>query len=261
MSAGVLAGCSAVVTGAARGLGLAIAKRLAEAGASVTLTDRDAGEGESQARALRERGLGVDFSAQDVTQPQDWTTVLDSVLARRGRLDILVNNAGIAEIADIEALSFDAWRRMLSVNLDSVFLGTQAAIARMKVQGEGGAIVNVASIEGLIGEPLVPAYNASMGAVRMLTRSAAIHCARKGYAIRINAICPGFANTQLVAGAVGSMRQEDAEAFGARLIARIPMGRFASPEEIAGAVLFLVGDDAAYMTGADLVVDGGYTAC
>lgn len=258
MSAAVLAGRGAVVTGAARGLGLAAARRLAQAGASVTLTDRDAAEGEAQAQALRAAGLQADFAVQDVTDPQRWAGVLDDVLARRGRLDVLVNNAGIAEIADIEALDYAAWRRTMAVNLDGVFLGTQAAIARMKVRG--GAIVNMASIEGLVGEPLVPAYNASKGAVRLFTRSAAVHCAQRGYGIRINAICPGFANTQLVSGAVGALPAEQAQAFGARLMARIPVGRLANPEDIAGAVLFLASDDAAYMTGADLVIDGGYTA-
>lgn len=254
-----LEGKCAVVTGAARGLGLATARRFGAAGAHVLLTDMAAEEGEAQAAALRSEGCDAYFVVQDVTDPQRWQSTLDLAIERWGRLDILVNNAGIAEIADIETIDFAAWRRTLSVNLDSVFLGMQAAIARMKLHG-GGAIVNVASIEGLIGEPLVPAYNASKGGVRLLTRSAAIHCANRDYGIRINAVCPGFANTAMVSGAVATLTPAEAEAFAARLMSRIPMNRFADPGEIARAIVFLASDESSYMTGADLVIDGGYTA-
>jgi NAD(P)-dependent dehydrogenase (short-subunit alcohol dehydrogenase family) len=128
------------------------------------------------------------------------------------------------------------------------------------MRDRGGSIVNIASIEGLIGEPLIPAYNASKGGVRMFTKSAAIHCARAGYNIRINSVCPGFAETQMVGGAVASLSPEEAKVVVERIIARIPMGRFARPEEIAQAVLFLASDESSYMTGSDLVVDGGMTA-
>jgi NAD(P)-dependent dehydrogenase (short-subunit alcohol dehydrogenase family) len=248
----------AVVTGGARGLGLAAATALAEEGAHVLITDRLVDEGLVQQERLRGLGHSVAFEQQDVTDPARWGAVLDSAVARWGRLDVLVNNAGVAIVADIEALSFEQWRHTLAVNLDAVFLGTQAAIARMKASG--GSIVNIASIEGLVSDPKVPAYNASKGGVRMLTRSAAVHCASKGYAIRINNVCPGFVDTQMVSGAMGSLAPEEAQTFATRVLQRTPMGRMAMPDEIGRAVLFLASDESSYMTGSDLVIDGGYTA-
>lgn len=245
-----------VVTGAARGLGLAAAEALLAEGAKVLLTDRDIAEGERQAARL---GTHAAFHPQDVTDADQWNQVLDAALARWDRLDVLVNNAGVADIADVEQVSLQTWQRTLKINLSGVFLGTQAAIARMKTRG-GGSIVNIASIEGILGEPLIPAYNASKGGVRIFSRSAAIHCARAGYGIRINNVCPGFAETQMVSGALGTMKPEDAQAFAERTLQRIPMGRFARPTEIAAAVLFLASDESSYVTGSDLVVDGGMTA-
>ncbi|MFA5938862.1 MAG: glucose 1-dehydrogenase [Sinimarinibacterium sp.] len=251
-----------VVTGAARGLGLAAAEALLAEGAKLLLTDVDVAEGEAQAARL---GRNAAFHPQDVTDAAQWASVLDAAIARWGRLDVLVNNAGVADIADIERVSAKTWQRTLDINLSGVFHGTQAAIARMKGQkGQkspaGGSIVNIASIEGLIGEALIPAYNASKGGVRIFSRSAAIHCARNGYGIRINNVCPGFAETQMVAGALATMEPEDAQAFAEKTLARIPLGRFARPAEIAAAVLFLASDESSYVTGSDLVVDGGMTA-
>ena len=248
-----------LVTGGARGLGLAAAEALLLEGARVMLTDRDHAAGEAEAARLVKQGHAAKFLVQDVTQAAQWADVLDrTVAAWDAPLDVLVNNAGIADLAHVESESLEHWRKTLAVNLDGVFLGTQAAIARMK--GRGGSIVNIASIEGMLGEPLIPAYNASKGGVRIFTRSAAIHCARSGYNIRINSVCPGFAETQMVASAVGTLPPDQAQAFVARTLARIPLGRFARPEEIAKAVLFLASDEASYITGSDLVVDGGMTA-
>lgn len=244
-----------VVTGGARGLGLAAAEALLAEGARVLITDVDRAEGEAQAQRL---GSNAMFRVQDVTDEAAWKTTLDAVVEHWGRLDVLVNNAGIGLIGDVEKATLKDWQRTLDINLTGVFLGTQAAIARMKASQ--GSIINVASIEGLIGEQEIPAYNATKGGVRIFSRSAAIHCARAGYKIRINNLCPGFAETQMVAGAVASMTPEDGEAFAARTLARIPMGRFAQPAEIANCVLFLASDESSYMTGSDLVVDGGLIA-
>jgi NAD(P)-dependent dehydrogenase (short-subunit alcohol dehydrogenase family) len=253
-----VAGKVCVVTGAARGLGLATAELLFAEGASVLLGDVDIEAGEAAALGIDSSGKRAAFTPHDVTDAGDWARVLDLAAARFGAVDVLVNNAGVAAVMDVEQLTPKEWQRTLDINLSGVMYGTQAAIARMK--GRSGSIVNIASIEGLIGEQLIPAYNASKGGVRLFSKSAAIHCARAGYKIRINNVCPGFAETQMVAGALAAMPAEDAQAFAARTLARIPLGRFAQPREIAAAVLFLASDESSYVTGSDLVVDGGMTA-
>lgn len=247
-----------VVTGGARGIGLAAAEALLGEGARVLITDLDRQAGEAEAARLRGLGAEAWFMAQDVSHAKGWQPVMDEAVRCWGALDVLVNNAGIGALADVETESFDHWQATLSVNLSGVYLGTQAAIAQMK--GRGGSIVNIASIEGLLGDAYLPAYNASKGGVRLFTKSAAIHCARAGYGIRINSVCPGFADTQLVSNAVALLPPEQAQAFAEKTLARIPMGRFARPEEIARTILFLASDESSYMTGSDLVVDGGMTA-
>lgn len=245
-----------VVTGAVGGIGRATVERLLAEGATVVLTDIDENIGAETAEELGER---AEFMAHDVTEPDAWRRVMDKVVKRWGRVDVVVNNAGIAEVANIETVTPEQWHRTLRVNLDGVYYGTQQAIAAMKDNG-GGSIVNIASIEGLLGEPLVPAYNASKGGVRIFSKSAAAHCARAGYGIRINCVCPGFVDTAMVSGAMTQIPEDEAEAFQAALLERIPMGRLAEAHEIAAAVAFLASDDASYITGADLCVDGGHTA-
>jgi NAD(P)-dependent dehydrogenase (short-subunit alcohol dehydrogenase family) len=244
-----------VVTGGARGLGLAAAEALLAEGAKVLITDVDRVQGEAEAKRL---GASAAFRHQDVQSKDQWDETLDDAIQRWGALDVVVNNAGIADLVNVEEVSLRTWQTTLDINLNGVFLGTQAAIARMKARG--GSIVNIASIEGLVGEALIPAYNASKGGVRIFSKSAAIHCARSGYKIRINNVCPGFAETQMVAGALATLPPADAQAFAAKTLERIPLGRFAKPSEIAAAVLFLASDESSYVTGSDLVVDGGMTA-
>ncbi|MEW6168696.1 MAG: glucose 1-dehydrogenase [Pseudomonadota bacterium] len=245
-----------LVTGAARGIGLAVCERLIEEGAQVMLADIDTATGGAQAQRLGERAV---FQPLDVTRDEHWDAALDAIERRWGGVDVLVNNAGIALMGDIESTTPEQWQRTLEVNLTAVMLGTRKAVARMK--GRGGAIVNMASIEGLIGEPMALAYNAAKGGVRLFSKSAAIHCARAGYGIRINCVCPGFIDTEMVRGAVGGLGAEAAAQFQQALMARVPMGRLGQPREIANAVLFAASDEASFMTGADLVVDGGHTAC
>lgn len=248
----------AIVTGAARGIGLACAERFAREGAKVMFTDINIDEGERVVAKLKAEGLEVGFTGLDTCKAEDWAEVLRKTAATWGPLNVLVNNAGIALLGSVEDVTMAEWRRTLEINLDGVFLGTQQGIAMMKANG--GAIVNIASIEGLIGDPMIPAYNASKGGVRIFTKSAAIHCARQRYNIRINNVCPGFIQTSMVQDSVGALPDGQAEKYHRALMERVPMGRLGQASEIANAVLFLASDEASFVTGADLVVDGGHTA-
>lgn len=253
-----LNGKVAVVTGGAKGIGRAVAACFAHEGARVLITDVDPA-GEIVASELDSGRGQVRFELHDVSSPTDWQRVFDSVVRAWGRVDILVNNAGIGVMCDVENETLESWRRTQAVNLDGVFLGTQLAIARMRLNG-GGSIVNMASIEGVLGEPLVPAYNASKGGVRIFSKSAAVHCARLGYHIRVNCVCPGFIDTPMVQGAVGGLSPEAAVEFQQALLKRVPMGRLGRVDEVAHAVLFLASDESSFVTGSDLLVDGGHTA-
>lgn len=236
-----LSGKVCLVTGAARGIGLAVATRFVAEGAQVMIADIDAREGNAAAEKLGENAA------------------FDQLTELWGTPDIVVNNAGVAVVADVEALTPEQWNTTLDVNLTGVMTGTQQAIARMKSAG-GGSIVNIASIEGIIGEQIVPAYNASKAGVRLYSKSAAIHCARSGYNIRVNCVCPGFVETAMVADGLAALGAEGAQQFQSGLTQRVPMGRLGTAVEIANAVLFVASDEASFITGSDLVVDGGHTA-
>lgn len=246
----------ALVTGGASGIGAAICKRFSDEGAYVVIADINRADGELLSQKLGERTLYIEL---DVRAPDQWRSAIEKTVAQLGGLDILINNAGIVIPGDIESCSHTDWQLTQSVNSDGVFFGCQEGIKTMKHLG-GGSIINISSIEGIIGEPLAAAYNASKGAVRILTKSAALHCADHGYHIRVNSLHPGYVATPLVSGAVTSLSENEMREFQQRIIGNIPMKRIAKPEEIASAALFLASDDASYMTGAELVVDGGYTA-
>lgn len=252
---GRLEGKVALVTGGASGIGLATVERFVAESAKVMLTDINAQAAAEQAQRL---GDAVSAAEQDVADDAHWVQVLDQVMAQWGRLDILVNNAGIAVIGSIEDKADEDWARILDINLRAVMKGTQLGIERMKPNG--GSIINVASIEGLVGEPLAVAYNATKGGVRIFSKSAAKHCARQGYNIRINCVCPGFIETPMVGGAVAAMDGETAAAFQEEVLRAIPMSRMGQPVEIANGIVFLASDESSFMTGADLVIDGGHTA-
>ena len=245
----------ALVTGAGSGLGEAISKRLAEEGATVVVTDIN--ESSAQ-RVAQEMGGAAIALQQDVTDEQRWQELVAEIVDRFGQLDVLVNNAGIALVGTVEDTTLEDWQLTNRVNLDAVFVGTREAIKVMKQHS--GSIINISSIEGIIGEQKVAAYNASKGGVRIFTKSAALHCCAEGYAIRVNSVHPGFIDTKMVSGAVETMSEADGEAFTSRIVGNIPMGHMGEPLDIANGCLFLASDESKYMTGSELVIDGGYIA-
>jgi 3(or 17)beta-hydroxysteroid dehydrogenase len=170
---------------------------------------------------------------------------------------VLVNNAGIGPMGDIESTTLELWRRVQAVNVEGVFLGCKHAVRVMKESG-GGAIVNLSSIAGIVSGPSMAAYSASKGAVRLLTKSVALHCARKGYNIRCNSVHPSYTDTPMVASIVAGHR--DPDRFRSSLEGAAPLGRLGAPEDVADAILYLASDDARFVTGTELVVDGGLTA-
>jgi 3(or 17)beta-hydroxysteroid dehydrogenase len=246
----------ALVTGAALGLGRAAAVLLAGEGAKVALTDTKAPEGQAAVDQIAQAGGEAIFITHDVAQEADWERAVAETLERFGRLDVVVNNAGVALAGSVEDCTLEQWRWLMSINLDGVFLGTKHGIVAMK--GRGGSIINLSSIEGLIGDPNLAAYNASKGGVRIFTKSAALHCAKAGYKIRVNSIHPGYIWTPMVAGLVDG--QTDPGVARDALVALHPLGRLGEPDDIAFGILYLASDESKFMTGSELVIDGGYTA-
>lgn len=251
-----VSGKVALVTGAGLGLGRAAALMLAREGARVVVTDVKETEGRAVAEEIITGGGEAIFLRHDVASQEEWASVIATTLSRFGGLDILVNNAGVALGASVEDTTLEQWRWLMSINLDGVFLGTKAAIAVMK--GKGGSIINLSSIEGLIGDPNLAAYNASKGGVRIFTKSVALHCAKAGYRIRVNSIHPGYIWTPMVKTYLAA--QPDPKAAAEAVAALHPVGHLGDPDDIANAVLYLASDESKFVTGAELVVDGGYTA-
>ncbi len=248
--AGRLDGKVALITGAASGIGRATAGLFHRQGAKVAATDRN----EAGLKAL---GEDADLTlVQDVTDEARWREVVDAAVAAFGRLDILVNSAGIAVLGNIETTTLADWRKVNAVNVEGAFLGCREAVRAMK--GTGGSIVNLSSVAGIIGDASSTAYCASKGAVRLLTKSAALHCARAGYGIRVNSVHPSFAETPMVLE--GIARAKDPERVRAGLMRAAPMGRMGRAEEVANMILFLASDESSFTTGAEFMVDGGLTA-
>lgn len=263
-----LAGRVAMVTGALRGIGIAIAERYLAEGAEVILADLKAADDAETVAVMKRLGQAASYVRLDVAQEADWQAAAGTVRARFGRLDVLVNNAGVDCVGAVETLGMDAWRRIMAINVDGVFLGTKHFTALLSETGKtssaGSSIINISSIMGLVGYSETSAYNASKGAVRLFSKATAIEFAQKRMAIRVNSIHPGFVKTPLLD--IGMQRWADeglapsAQALIDGLDAATPLGRIARPEEIAGAAFFLASDDSSYCTGSELVVDGGWTA-
>jgi 3(or 17)beta-hydroxysteroid dehydrogenase len=242
----------ALVTGGASGIGLATAGLLADEGAKVVLTDLH----EPRAGAAADIAPRARFHKLDVTRENEWVAAADAVVSEFGRLDVLINSAGVSLLKDIEATTLDEWRRLMAVNLDGVFLGCKHAIRVMKERG--GSIVNMSSVAGLVGAANLAAYSASKGGVRLLTKSVALQCARRGYNIRCNSVHPSFVETPMLQSMITAAR--DPRKLEANYASAAPLGRLAQPIEIARTILFLASDESAFTTGAELVVDGGLTA-
>jgi 3(or 17)beta-hydroxysteroid dehydrogenase len=255
---GRVVGKTAIVTGAASGIGAAIARVLAAEGAAVVLADIDADRGPALAAEFGEPSL---FRSLDVTDEGAWRDLVLDVGHRFGKVDILVNNAGIGNQAGRttpESTTLTQWREMLRINSEGVFLGCRFGIEAMRESG--GAIVNIASIASMIPSPPIAAYGFAKAGVEQFTRSVALHCAQAGYRIRCNSVHPGQIRTPMLDGLFakaaadyGGTSEDMRQAF----LARIPQGCFGAPEDIAYGVLYLVSEEARHVTGTRLVIDGG----
>ena len=238
----------AIITGAAQGLGEAIARGYAREGAIIVLTDIKLKELEKLEKELQESGAEVLVMELDVTTESRWKEVINIVTEKYGQLDILVNNAGIGIHGNIETTTFDSWKKVLNVNLDSVFLETKYGAEAMIQKGNKGSIINISSVAGLVGDAELLAYSASKGGVRLFTKSAALHLAKKG--IRVNSIHQAYMNTELMKLVPNP---DD-------MLAATPMGHFGDPDMIAQGAIYLGSEESAYSTGSELVIDGGFSA-
>ena len=250
----------ALVTGAASGLGEAIARMLAREGATVVLADLNDAPGKRVLREIKAQGGSGLYVNLDVANEDHWTSAMAVVKKRFGRLNIAVNCAGtnIARSFPTDTTLAD-WRALMSVNLDGVFLGTKHAVAAMRDSDPvNGSIINISSVLGLVGFADIAAYNASKGGVRLYSKSVALSCAEKRLNIRVNTVHPGFTDTPLLRKAMA--RFEDPKEANRVYDALQPMGHLGTPEDIAFGVLYLASDESKFVTGAELVIDGGYTA-
>jgi NAD(P)-dependent dehydrogenase (short-subunit alcohol dehydrogenase family) len=241
-----------LVTGAGSGIGRATAKLLAAEGASVIVSDINAAGGQETVQQI---GGKARFEEHDTSHEADWKRIVDGILEREGKLNGLVNNAGIAGPypATFETETLEQWRRMLAVNVEGVFLGCKYGVPALRQSG-GGSIVNTSSLAAFLGTPDLSAYGASKGAVRQFTKTVAMDCARKGYKVRCNSVHPGVIMTPMGEKVLPGDKARE------RMKRRIPIGDFGQPEDIAYGILYLISDESRFVTGAELVIDGGMNA-
>jgi 3(or 17)beta-hydroxysteroid dehydrogenase len=252
---GRVEGKVALITGGTGGIGQAIALRLGQEGARVVLTDIDAAQSVAALARLADEGIDACFVPHDVRDEMSWQSAVAQTIQHFGRLDVLVNNAGVAGPPpdSFESITLEDWRRIMSVNLDGVFLGMRQAVIAMK-EGGGGSIVNIGSVAAYIGTPGGAAYGSSKGGVRALTKQAAVACARKGYKIRVNAIHPCYIWTPLAEKAATQRWGAEQAAQGMRDLH--PFQCLGEADDVAYTVLFLASDESRLVNGADLIVDG-----
>jgi NAD(P)-dependent dehydrogenase (short-subunit alcohol dehydrogenase family) len=256
--AGRVAGKKAFITGGAQGLGAAAARMLAAEGAKVSIADINHEGAKAVAAEIDTvHGAGTAFAFPlDVTKEDQWIFALEEADAAMGGISVLVNNAGISRGGNIEQLSFEDWKLVMSVNVDSVFLGTKHALKYMRAC-QPGSIINISSIAGLIAAHNSPAYNASKAGVWLLSKGIALHCAKQGLDIRSNSIHPTFIDTPILEPLRQQFGKEVAES---KLARQIPLGHIGEPDDIANAVIYLASDESKFMTGAELKLDGGISA-
>ena len=242
----------AIITGAASGMGAATARRFSQEGAKVIIADMLAEEGNAIADSINATGREAMFLPLNVTDEAGWKQVVETTVRAYGKLDILVNNAGISGSATNDLLDSGLWERLMAVNSTGAFLGTAAAVRQMQRNG-GGSIVNLSSISGVVGQSMVHmGYNAAKGAVRVMTKSTAVQFGKDK--IRCNSVHPGLMPPMRTSGATAD------PAVRAQMLKSVPLGRTGEADEVANAILFLASDEASYITGAELYVDGGYLA-
>jgi NAD(P)-dependent dehydrogenase (short-subunit alcohol dehydrogenase family) len=235
----------AIVTGGSTGIGKATAAKYREYGAEVVIANRSADAGQEAAA-----DLDCDFTQCDVAEYEQVEALVEATVEKYGQLDVMVNNAGIGRVGTVEDMSLDDWHDVMRINLNGVMHGTRAALPHLKESD--GSIINIASIYGLVGAPQATAYATAKGGIVNFTRSVAVDYAKQN--VRVNSICPGFVETPMTEPSLGD------EEFYEYVHGRTPMGRVAQPEEIAGLAMFLASDEASYITGANIPVDGGWTA-
>lgn len=251
----------AVISGGASGLGKAAAKLLAAEGAAVVIADLNEAGGQAVVAEISAQGGKAEFVRLDVTEEREWAQAYEGVLARHRHVDIAVHAAGIFIAQSFPSeTEYEQWRKVMRVNVDGVFLGTKHAVAAMQACATpAGSVINLASIMGIVAMPGRAAYAASKGAVRLYTKSVALSCAERGLPIRANAICPGFIHTEMLDAAAHTLFDSYEEGV-AHYSGLQPIGRLGTPEDIARAILYLASDESGFMTGSDLVIDGGYVA-
>jgi NAD(P)-dependent dehydrogenase (short-subunit alcohol dehydrogenase family) len=255
-----VAGKIAIVTGGASGIGRSCAGLLADEGAIVVITDVQQSLGEKAAADITARGGNAEFLLHDVTDEAAWESVIEHTVANHGGLHVLINNAGIGIGGSIVDMTLADWQRQQAINLDGVFLGVKHAIPAMRDSGNG-SIINMSSVAGLKGSPNLAAYNATKGGVRLFTKGVALECAQSRWPIRVNSVHPGIIDTPIWTK-VNPEMLEGGNAIDVEAMAEmgVPTGQLGQPRDIANGVLFLASDESSYMTGTELVIDGGLSA-